>query len=182
MATGTAILTCLTNYVGLQACEETEPGSSLFVNDLPGISSELVQMITEGEEETYLVTWAKIQQQAILMFRSKLLAQLNECYQINKMATVECIACENKELLSVALWYLMGFKITTWALNNWNNTRFSTVDRQSVEELGSQFYVDFEMELKNAVLGIDVENSDCIENEDSCIQANGRIHNRESMM
>lgn len=182
MAVGTTILACLLDYIGLRGCGTAEPGSGLFINDLPGISSELIQEITEAEEQTYLATWNNIQRQSILMFRSQLLSQVNQCYQVNKMATIECLACENRELLSVSLWYLLGHQTMVWALNNWNNSRFSTVDRQSVEEIKDHFFNMFENELSAAVQGIDIEQSDCIENEKTCLQQNGRIHYRDSLM
>lgn len=182
MAIGTQILACLTDYIGLKACEETQPGSGLFINDLPGISNELLQAITDYESETYLETWRQLQQEAILLFRSSLLAELNKCYQINKMPTVECIACENKELLALPLWYLLGSQVMNLALKNWNNTRFSTVDREAVEEIRDEYRARFETELANAVQGIDVEKSACLSTENDCLQQNGRVHYRESLM
>lgn len=182
MAVGTTIIDCLKDYVGLISCEETTPGSGLFINHLPGISNELLQAITDYESETYKATWDQLQQEAILLFRSSLLAELNKCYQINKMQTVECIACENKELLALPLWYLMGSVIMNAALKSWNNSRYSTVDRETVEEIRDEYRVAFEKELANAVQGIDVEKSDCLTTEKSCLQQNGRIHYRESLM
>jgi hypothetical protein len=179
---GDTILTCLKDYIGLISCEVTEPGSGLFINSLPGISNELLQAITDYEAETYKATWDEIQQETILLFRSALLAELNKCYQINKMPTVECIACENKELLAVALWYLLGSMVMNTALKNWNNSRYSTIDRESVEEIRAEYRVSFERELTNAVQGIDVEKSDCLQKETTCLQQNGRIHYRESLM
>ncbi len=158
------------------------PGSGLFINDLPGISNELLQAVTDYESETYLRTWQQVQQEAILLFRSSLLVELNKCYQINKMPTVECIACEHKELLALSLWYLLGSQVMNLALKNWNNTRFSTVDREAVEEIRDEYRVRFESELANAVQGIDVEKSACLNTETNCLQQNGRIHYRESLM
>lgn len=182
MALASTILTCLTDYIGLVSCDQPEPGSSLFINDLPGISSELIQAITDYEAETYLKTWSIIQKETILLFRSRLLTELNKCYQINKMDIVECIACENKELLAVALWYLLGSQVMNWALKNWENSRYSTVDRQAVEEIRDDYRITFEQEIANAVQGIDVEKSDCVLKDNHCLQQNGRIHYRESLM
>lgn len=182
MAIGTVILECLEDYIGLISCEEVTPGSGLFINSLPGISNELLQAITDYESESYTNTWRDLQKEAILLFRSSLLAELNKCYQINKMPTVECIACANKELLALALWYLLGSTIMNAALKDWNNSRYSTVDRQSVEEIRDEYRVSFERELTVAVQGVDVEDSPCINNENKCLQQNGRIHYRESLM
>lgn len=182
MANGAVILECLTGFVGVRSCFEGEPGSGYYINDLPGISSEVLQAITEAEEETYFNTWLNIQKRAILSFRSELLSKLRECYDIKQLDTVECLACENKDLLSTSLWYWLGVATMNQALMNWNNTRYTTVDREAVEEIRNFYQVEYEREIKNAVMGIDVENSACINTERSCLQQNGTYHFRESMM
>lgn len=182
MALATTILACLTDYIGLVSCEESTPDSGLFINSLPGISNELLQRITDYEAESYKQTWQDLQKEGILLFRSSLLAELNKCYQINQMATVECIACENKELLAVPLWYLMGSVIMNAALKDWNNSRYSTVDRQTVEEIRDEYRLCFERELGYSVQGIDIEKSACIRNEKNCLQQNGVIHYREPLL
>lgn len=180
MATGTVILQCLTGYIGLISCDETTPGSELYINDLPGISSEVIQVITKPSDETFVATWEDIEKRGILMFRSQLMAELNKCYEVHKMDTVECLACENAELLSVALWYLLGHLVMVQALINWNVTHFTTVDRTSVEEIRDYYFNQFQVELNAAVKGIDVENSICA--EDKCITQNGTYHFRDSLM
>lgn len=183
MATAQTILECLTGFIGLRDCDaETEPGSGLFINDLPGISSEVLQTITEAEEETYKTTWDNIERATILSFRSQLMAQVNKCFQINKMETVECLACENKDLLSISLWYLMGQQVMLWALYNWNNSRFSTVDKKSVEEITAYYSSQFDIEISSAVKGIDITCSACVNNEKECVVQNGPIHQRWSLM
>lgn len=183
MATAEVIFECLRGFIGLRSCSAAEePGSGLYINDLPGISSEVLQTITEAEEETYKITWSKIEDAAILSFRSQLMAQVNKCFQINKMATVECLACENRELLSPALWYLLGNQVMIWALYNWNNSRFSTVDQKSVEEIKDYYFSQFENELALAVQGIDIKGSECVDNEKNCIIQNGPVHIRYSKM
>lgn len=184
MATGTLILECLTGYVGLMACGPVipEPESGLYINQLPGISNEVLQTITDAEEETFVNTWEQIEKRGILMFRSQLMGELNKCYQVNKMDTVECIACEHRELLSVAFWYLLGHLVMVQAIINWNHSHFTTVDRTSVEEIRDHYFNQFEIELQNAVKGINVEESTCIDTEEHCLLQNGRIHFRDSLM
>lgn len=182
MAIAQVILTCLTGYIGIRTCADDQPGSGLYINDLPGISNEVLQMVTDYESETYLQTWKEIEERTILQYRTRLMAKLNECYQINQMDTVECIACENQELLALSLWYLFGYQIMVQALLNWNNTRFTTVDRVNVEEIRDYYFAEFERELTFAVQGIDVEDSDCVNNEKECLQQNGKVHFRWSVM
>jgi hypothetical protein len=183
MAIGEVILACFTDYIGLVACEEVTPGSGLFINSLPGISNDVLQAITDPQDETYIVTWNAIQFRAILAFRSRLLKEINKCLNINKLDTIECLACENKEVLALSLQYLLGSFCMTQALYNWNNSKFSTVDKQSVEDIRDYYAAEFDKELAAAVKGIDVLESDCIALDKQCrISPNGRISTQESRM
>jgi hypothetical protein len=51
---------CLKDYVGLLGCGSTTPKSGLYLNDLPGISTELVAAVTPKEVDTYLQLWERI--------------------------------------------------------------------------------------------------------------------------
>ena len=182
MAIASTILNCLTGYVGITTCTDEEPGSGLFIDSLPGVSPEMLQAIAEPNTPDYISEWSKIEHRAILAFRSLLLAKLNECYEIHNFSTAECIACENQDVLAVALWYLFGHYVMGAALASWTNSRFSTVDRQQVEELQADYYVQFERELTNAMRGIDLCQDKCIQqNEPGCVVPNGRISFRESL-
>lgn len=184
MAIGSVILACLFDYIGIERCDDpetVEPGSGLFISDLPGMTNAVIQAITDPEDETYIVTWKKIQNRAILTFRTHLLSELNKCLQINKMDTIECLACENKELFALALQNLLGSFTMIQALYNWNLSRYSTTDKKAVEDMKDYYFSQFQTELATAVQGIDILNSDCIVKENTChVAKNGRISIQQS--
>lgn len=182
MATNTQIFTCLEGLVGINNCDtSTPPASGLYISDLPGMTIELMQFITQREDETYMVTWGKIYQNAIIRFRTALMARLNECYQVNEQSTVECLACENADLLSTSFWYMLGYITTTHALASWRTNSFTTLRKQEIEQLQAIFFQEFQVELKSAVQGIDVKRSECMRQESDCPQPNGSISIRYSM-
>lgn len=173
---GAAILECLTGLIGIRQCVDIEPESGLYVDDLPGITIEMIQAITKDDNESYLIEWGKIEKQAILTFRTRLLTEVNKCHQIKKMDTVDCLACENKEVLATSLWWLLGSSICTAALQSWNNSRFSTIERPVVEEVRDMYLAEFQNELHASVKAIDVLSSDCVEKEGKChIPSAGKI-------
>lgn len=54
-------MNCLTDYVGLKGCSTGVPGSGLFVNSLPGISSEIFSKIATSDSATKKQKWSDIQ-------------------------------------------------------------------------------------------------------------------------
>lgn len=176
------IVECFTGFIGILGCNTSTPGSGLYINSLPGVTLEMVDKIADAEQVTYLGVWAEVEQRGILRFRTALMAKLNECYQINQRATVECIACENKDLLATSLWYLLGSELMVERIYSNRINRYTTIDKEQAVELRDHFSVEFERELALAVQGIDVESSDCVDNETDCLQQNGPVHWRESAM
>lgn len=176
------ILECFTGFIGILGCNAQTPGSGLYINSLPGVTLEMVDKIADSEQITYKGVWAEVEQRGILRFRTALMAKLNECYQINERTTVECIACENKDLLATSLWFLLGAELMIERIYSNRINRYTTIDKEQAEELRDHFTVEYEKELALAVQGINVEESDCINNEVDCLQQNGPIHWRESAM
>lgn len=177
------ILSCFTDFIGLAGCQTGEPASGLYINSLPGITLERVDKIANSEQVTYIQVWHEVQKRTLLRFRTSFMAELNKCYQINERATVECIACENKDILSTSLWYLLGHELMIENIYSNRINRYTTIDKEEAKELRDYYLVQYEKELEYAVQGINVEKSDCLVNETDCpIQQNGSIHFRESMM
>lgn len=176
------ILECFTGFIGILGCNAQAPGSGLYINSLPGVTLEMVDKIADSEQITYKGVWSEVEQRGILRFRTALMAKLNECYQINERTTVECIACENKDLLATSLWFLVGAELMIERIYSNRINRYTTIDKEQAEELRDHFTVEYEKELALAVQGINVEESDCINNEVDCLQQNGPIHWRESAM
>lgn len=179
MAVSDALIKCLTDYIGIYSCTEVVPESGLYINQLPGISNEVIQAITEPEDETYLKSWNEIQLRTILMFRTQFMTAVNKCFQVNDITQIECLACENKDLLAVAYWYLLGYNVMNQALANWNNSRFTTVDINNVTQVRDGFYSQFVTEITAATQGINIVDSDCI---NTCVPESGPISYRWSVM
>lgn len=59
---------CLTNYIGIRHCSQEEPESGLYINNLPGMSTELVDKIANSEQITFLGVWEDVQKRAIGRF------------------------------------------------------------------------------------------------------------------
>lgn len=182
MAAEETILSCFDNLIGILGCNSVAPDSGLYINSLPGITLEKVDSVADAEQVTYLGVWEDVKQRAILRFRTQLMAGLNNCYQINERLTVECIACENSDLLSTSLWYLMGVELMTEVMYSNRVNRYTTIERDEAKELRDHYQVTFEEELKAALQGINLRESDCLVNEKDCPQQNGPIHYRDSIM
>ena len=182
MAVTPDIIQCLTGFIGILGCNAQEPGSGLYINSLPGITLEKIDSIADAEQVTYLGVWKEVEKRALLSFRTVLMAGLNKCYQINERETVECIACEYRDLLATSIRYLLGRELMDELIYSTRINRYTTIDREEAKELRDHYQVAFEQELKYALQGINVEASDCILDETDCPQQNGDIHYRESMM
>lgn len=182
MADSPAILQCLTDFIGLMGCGSSEPGSGLYINSLPGISLEMMDNIADAEQKTFVGVWNEVQKRGIMSFRTQFMAQLNQCYQINQRDTVECLACDNKDLLATSLMYLLGHELMIERIYSNRINRYTTIDEEEAKELRDYYLSKFLDELPLAVQGIDVEDSDCIVKETDCLQENGPIHYRESLM
>jgi len=54
-------MNCLQNYIGLQGCTADAPLSGLYINDYPGMSSELLEKIATPEQASYIGMWNSAQ-------------------------------------------------------------------------------------------------------------------------
>ncbi len=55
---------CLKDYIGLAGCGSTTPLSGLYVNELPGVTLEMIDKLTEADQITYLGVWNDVQKRA----------------------------------------------------------------------------------------------------------------------
>jgi hypothetical protein len=78
-------MNCLTDYVGLRGCGDTTPPSGLYVNDLPGISNEILVKLTNQENATYVDVWNMIQQRAGLRFSLDVREAMGKHYKLNSL-------------------------------------------------------------------------------------------------
>lgn len=155
---------CLKGYIGLS--EDVEVASGLYLNALPGISTNSVNGIANSEQVDSAGVMEVIEKRSLLKFRTFFTRELNRCFQISKRDVVDCIICENKTLLAVSLWYLMGAELMLEKTKSERINRFTTIDKKSYQELSDEFMGDFFTELSVAVAGINIDESGCIDNEE----------------
>ena len=55
---------CLQDYIGLKQCSATEPESGYYINDLPGISTELAHRIADQEQLNFAGVWNSVQKRS----------------------------------------------------------------------------------------------------------------------
>ncbi len=66
------VLSCFDNLIGIKGCHD-ESICKIWVNDLPGISSELVDKIADGDSETYVDVFNKAKRAAINSLKDDIL-------------------------------------------------------------------------------------------------------------
>lgn len=153
---------CLVGYIGL--ANGTAANSGLYLSDLPGISAESVAAIANGDQSDAEAVLHEVEVRAIAKFRTLFTREMNRCWRISNRSEIECIICENKELIAVALWYLIGAEMMLEKINSERVNRF-TVTKKDYQELANQFLNDVFTELQTAVAGIDIANTTCIQQD-----------------
>lgn len=176
---------CLINRIGILGCDApSTPASSpgvtpvtealpvLFVNQLPGITLENIDILATDEQEDFLGVWENVALRALKKFYILVKAKLNQCYKISDKETVECLICEHKDLFDVALWYLHGTELMIERTSTDTLSRYTTIDLEKAEKLKEDFYIEFESALKDAIDSINPADSDCVT---GCMECNDAI-------
>ena len=181
MADDETILECLKGYVGISpgiclADDAEDPGSGLFLTDLPGISLQNIEAIADQEQKNFLGVCAVVEKRTLLKFRSAVLVEINKCFCISDITVIDCLVCGSPELFGMPLWYLMGAELCYERMYSDAINRFTTIDKKRASELRNDFLIDFQTELANAMKGIDLNESDCIDS----IQESGNVQWIES--
>lgn len=78
-------MNCLLDYVGLRGCSDVIPPSGLYVNDLPGISNEILVKLTNQEDPTYVDVWNMIQKRAGSRFSLDVREEMTKHYKLNSL-------------------------------------------------------------------------------------------------
>lgn len=73
---------CLRDYIGLLGCKPSNPGSGLFINSLPGISLQSLDMIADSEQITYVKVWKDIQTRALVNFATDVTEEFRTKYKL----------------------------------------------------------------------------------------------------
>lgn len=154
---------CLIDYIGLKVCSEN-PESGVYINSLPGVSIEIMDMIAESEQITYKGVWADVQNEAWINFKIDFIAEVSKCYKINPYCDYEGLICDNKDRLINAWRYLLGNHIMIFRIYSPRINQFTTVNLDQARELKDYYQIEYEAALKQAVQLIDVsECTDCME-------------------
>lgn len=149
----------LKGYVGLRSNGDIEAGSGLYVDALPDINLSIIERITTNEEDS-CETWSRIEDRALLKFRTLFIREVNKCHKVHDISICECLIIENKEVLATALWYLFGAEIMITRKES-SRINAATIDRSKNDELRSYFEDQFQKELEVAVNSIDIHSSPC---------------------
>jgi hypothetical protein len=183
------VISCLNNRIGIAGCdapvtagvEASAPGVTpvvvavealpiLLINDLPGCPLPKIDSLTDDDRDTYLEVWEKIAVRAINKFEVLVKAQLNKCFRITDKTVIECLICENKQSLDVALLYLHGVELMIEITSSDNLNRYTTIDLDKAERLKGEFWDEFQSFLNDAASSINPEESDCV--DEDCIECN----------
>lgn len=70
-------MACLVDYIGLKSSGVT-PSSGLFINSLPGMSTELADKIANSEQITFMEVWKDVQTRSFLRLQNDVVNILNE--------------------------------------------------------------------------------------------------------
>jgi len=149
---------CLNGYIGLSSSVSTG-SSGLNVDALPDISVIVGEKISvkqdqETDEEALSRVWENIEKRAIQKFRTLFFKRINECYKIKKADDIEKLICDNKELLSVSIWYLFGAEFMNERINSSRINRYTTVDKAKAKEIYAELIGLFTTELDSSIQGI----------------------------
>jgi hypothetical protein len=158
------MIDCLVGYIGSLSVSGTAE-SGLYLDALPGIKLINFDKVHD-ESQTNVDFFSNIEKRAILKFRTLFISELNQCIKLYVREAVDCLICENKELLSESLWYLIGAEFIQDSFSSNRINRYTTVDRAKLKEQQDLFMEEFYRTLHVAVLGIDIENSTCFETDD----------------
>ena len=151
-------------YIGISDRVSTVD-SGLYVDALPDISLDLLSKLTDNEDNEVANLWGRIEKRGILKFRTFFINAVNKCHQIRKIDICECLIDENIEILSIALWYLLGAEIMHERVNSARINKYTTIDKAKARELQTSYLETFQSELEVAINSIDVHDSECTETE-----------------
>ena len=154
----------LKGYIGLTSSQDTKAESGLYIDALPDIGVDFIKKLVqdEGTEEDL---WREIEARGLLKFRTLFIREVNKYHKVNNREKCECLIEDNKELLSTALWWLLGAEVLYTRQTASRMNSYTTLDRSKAREMRDYFEAQFEKELETAVRGIDIHHSKCFDCE-----------------
>lgn len=88
----------------------------------------------------------------------------------------DALACNNKDVFTLPLWYLLGSSLMMFRLNTNRLNRYTTVDKKQAEELKAFFDSEYKTAHATALDGIDLNLSD------SCLECHAQLQTHEARM
>lgn len=152
-----------------------------YVCELSGISFENLDAIADADQIDINGVWQDVEPRAIIRFRTAFYAKMSERWKITDRILSNCLIDENKEMLAVALWYLIGSELMVERVNSDRLNRFTTIDRKKAIELRDYLIQEFDLELTQAITTINPNCSKCIESN-QVVEHKPAIGYRESIM
>lgn len=84
-------MNCLINHIGILDCG-TPPESGIYINNLPGINTEIIGAIADGEEITHKGVWSDVNKISARRFQTDILGKLRKEYNVKRVKeTIEFI-------------------------------------------------------------------------------------------
>jgi len=100
-----------------------------------------------------------------------------ELFGFSPIFTIGCswdgLICQNKNIFSRALWYLLGIEVLTEVIYSTKLNQFTTVNLQKANELRTEYQVEYMKSLTQVAEGM---NLDC----DCCLECSGSVQLRET--
>jgi len=91
-------MNCLDNHIGIKYCNSPEPISGLYVNQLPGITLESLQKITEAENVNFVGMWKDVKQRSWVKLEKDLRVALRTKYKLKAVKSNARLIGELDEL------------------------------------------------------------------------------------
>lgn len=73
------------DYVGLKNCNLPDPASGVYVNSLPGMTTEMVDKIASSEDVNFAGVWADIQNRAYLRLKNDVITEMFKYVKFNQV-------------------------------------------------------------------------------------------------
>lgn len=161
-------MSCLTDYIGIKYTDAPTPVSGLYINSLPGISTEFIDAVADCEQADYLGMWEDVQDRAYLPFKTNIISLMaskakfeQELYQTKRFSALN----KSIELIPASAEWRGCFvrlpesKYSTLYIKNliiYSDTVVTTYLRVYDTQDGSQLY-EQEIDLVQGVNSISVE-------------------------
>ncbi len=78
---------CLKDYIGIKGCGNSMPLSGIYINQLPGVSLEIIEKIADKEQVTFMGVWNDIQTRSWIRLEKDLRRALRNKYKLKSVSS-----------------------------------------------------------------------------------------------